>query len=250
MSQIQHPSYDDSAEIEPTAEALLAGYRAIADLFVYPEDVDREALIEECQTEVLPVLRRSVDGPAADRLETFLEAYETLSVDEYVHTHELDPECPLYVGHYEFDEPETCRDVADADRNQYMVELNAIYEHFGFELADELPDFVPAMVEFLWLTVPERDDDLRDEFIDKFAGLLPGMQEQFEERETPYRHLLAVLRRLLEADFGLSNDREGATNASDRGDDPDPESASEPDDPESAASPTAGDGPVAGGERR
>jgi len=206
VSTIQHPNGDALAEAEPTVEGLLAGYRTVADLFVYPEEVDCEALVKECRTEVVPSVRRHVDETAADHLDAFLDDYENIDVDLYVQMHELDPKCPLYLGHHEFDAPETCRDISDADRNQYMVELNAIYEHFGFGLADELPDFVPAMVEFLWLTIPDRDDGLRDEFMEKFADLLPGMREQFEDAGTPYWQLLAALQGLIEADLALSGE--------------------------------------------
>jgi len=243
MPRPQHPGYDD-AEPDPAVEGLLAGYRAVADLFVYPESVDRAELIERCRSEVVPVLRRETGAETADRLEAFLEEYEHLDADEYVQAHELDPACPLYLGHYEFDEPETCRDISDADRNQYMVELNAIYEHFGFELADELPDFVPAMVEFCWLTMPDRDDGLRAEFIEKFARLLPGMCERFESVGTPYRRLLAVLERLLEADLARFDARTRESNADGESEPPDG------DGPAAAKIHDPVDGPLAGGETR
>jgi len=240
VSTIQHPNRDALAEEEPTVEGLLAGYRAVADLFVYPEEIDREALVEECRTDVVPSVGRHVDEAAADHLDVFLDDYEDVDVDLYVQMHELDPKCPLYLGHHEFDAPETCRDVSDADRNQYMVELNAIYEHFGFELADELPDFVPAMVEFLWLTMPDRDDGLRDEFIEKFGDLLPGMREQFEDAGTPYWRLLAALRRLIETDLALSEER--ASDDSETGD----AQSSGVSDPSGVSV----DDPVTGGETR
>lgn len=204
MTLADHPRLPPTADRVPPADPLAPTYRLLADLFVYPEAVDRDALLAGGREEVLPALREHVDEEAAGLVATFLDEYEDVSVDEYVETLELEPACPLYLGHYAFDEPETCREIADSDRNQYMVELNGIYEHFGFELADELPDFLPAMVEFLWLTLPERDDELRREFADKLHSMLPGMREQFEDHGTPYWRLVAALEQILAYDIEMS----------------------------------------------
>jgi nitrate reductase assembly molybdenum cofactor insertion protein NarJ len=193
-----------ASDRDATRSALAAGYRLIADCFVYPEDVDREALATRGREEVVPSLEAEGEGAAARHLEAFLAVYEDVSVDEYVSTLELDPTCPLYVGHYAFEEPDTCRDVADADRNQYMVELNGIYEHFGFELGQELPDYLPAMVEFLWLTIDERDDPVRGEYAAMLSAVVPGMRERFESAETPYHHLVAAAAALIERDLATS----------------------------------------------
>lgn len=69
-----------------------------------------------------------------------------------------------------------------------------------------LPDYLPAMVEFCWLTLPDRDDDVRDEFVGGMLSLLPGMREAFEAADTPYRDLIAALKRLLERDLALSTE--------------------------------------------
>lgn len=206
MSHARHPQFDGATDDrDPTIDALAEGYRLVADLFVYPEAVDRDQLVSHGREETVPAVRDHVGKEAADRLDAFLDEYEDVTVEEYVQTLELEPDCPLYLGHYEFDEPETCREIASSDRNQYMVELNGIYEHFGFELADELPDFLPAMVEFCWLTLPERDDGLRTELLEKIHSLMPGMREQFEAHGTPYADLLVVLEELLADDLAYSN---------------------------------------------
>jgi nitrate reductase assembly molybdenum cofactor insertion protein NarJ len=204
---------DTDPEPAPVPEAVAVledAYRLVADLFVYPEEVDRTELHRHGRETVIPTVASTVDEavstdePVADHLTAFLEAYREITPEEYVETHELDPTCPLYVGHYAFEEPETCRDIADADRNQYMVELNAIYEHFGFEIGAELPDFVPAMVEFLLLTLPDRDDPVRAEFLAKLHGMLPEIRGQFEDAGTPYWRLLAALQGLLAYDIAYA----------------------------------------------
>jgi len=195
------PDLDAAAEHAPADATLAKTYRLVAELFVNPEMADRSTLAATARRDVLPAVAEDVDDDTASRLRSFLDEYESMPIEEFVVTHELSPACPLYVGHYAFDEPETCRDVADADRNQYMVELNAIYEHYGFELEDELPDFLPAMVEFCWLTLPDRGDELRAEFQRKLLAILPALRERFESEGTPYRLVLEVLDRLLRVDL-------------------------------------------------
>lgn len=194
------PDLADAAAHAPTAETLARSYRLVADCFVNPERVDRDRLVRVGRETVAPAVEAEVDAGAAATLRSFLEGYESFTVDEYVETHELSPACPLYLGHYGFDQPETCREVAGADRNQYMIELNAIYGHYGFEIGEELPDYLPAMVEFWWLTLPERDDDLRADCQRKALAILEPMRERFEDHGTPYRHLLSVLEALVRHD--------------------------------------------------
>lgn len=202
---------------QPELAALAGAYRVIADAFVYPEHVDGEAYRQRARETVCPAVERHVDSEAADELANFLDAHETLDVDEYVETLDLDPACPPYLGHHAFEEPETCREVADADRNQYMVELNAIYEHFDVEIGDELPDYLPAMVEFCWLTLPERDDAVRAEFLGGMVSLVPAARSAFEG--TPYHALLVALERVLDRDLALTTDVDDVDSAVGRAED-------------------------------
>lgn len=202
---IHHPTLADTEHRSPEVDTLASTYRLIADCFVYPEDLNHTQFIEDARGETLPLLEVHIDEEAAHLLDVFLDDLAELDTEEYIQTLELSPECPLYVGHFEFDQPETCREIADADRNQYMVELNAIYGHFGFELDKELPDFLPAMIEFLWLTLADRDDELRDEFMAKLRSMLPGMIDQFEAVDTPYQKPLKALERVIRHDLDMTS---------------------------------------------
>jgi len=203
MTETRHHPRFDPTSTAPPIRTLAETYRLVADLFVYPEDVDRSHLVAIGRERVVPALADHVGSDAADHMAAFLDDYEDVTVDEYVMWHELEPACPLYLGHYEFEEPETCREIADADRNQYMVELNGVYDHFGFELDGELPDYLPAMVEFCWLTLPDRGDELRGEFLSKTLSMLPGMREQFADHRTPYWRLLATTEAVFEFDESM-----------------------------------------------
>jgi len=74
------------------------------------------------------------------------------------------------------------------------------------------------MVEFCWLTLPDRDEEVRAEFVGGTLSLLPGMRESFEEAGTPYHELLAALELLLEHDLALSVDQ-GAVSSGSKGTD-------------------------------
>lgn len=189
---------------DPTLATFDAAYALIANAFVYPEDIDGEALVARGSRETVPAVARRLDRKAADRLATFLGEYGSIDVDGFLATLELDPTCPPYVGHHAFDGPRTCHDVADADRNQYMVDLSGIYAHFGLALEGELPDYLPAMVEFLGHTLDARAEPLRDEFLQKLVDMLPPMIEAFADEGTPYAGLLVALRRVAAADLDSS----------------------------------------------
>ncbi|MFB6267646.1 MAG: nitrate reductase molybdenum cofactor assembly chaperone [Halodesulfurarchaeum sp.] len=182
-------------------EALAEAYELIATSFVYPEDLDTERFRRRAAEEALPRVARELDPQVAAELSAFVDVLGDIDPDEYVSTFELSPRCPLYLGHYAFDPPETCRDIGDADRNQYMVELAGIYEHFGWGLEDELPDYLPAMSEFLALTVDERDSELRAEFLEKLLGFLPDARERFEDVGTPYRYPLRAFEQVAKLDL-------------------------------------------------
>ena len=184
----------------PVSQLLASAYELVSWSFVYPEAMDESAFSEEAAT-LVPKLARRVDETAAEQLARFLDEFDDVGTDHYVDTLELEPACPPYLGHYVFDEPATCRDIADADRNQYMVELAGIYEHYGLEIADELPDFVPAMAEFLALTVDHRGDALRQDFLERFVELLPEMVSHFEDNGTPYQYPLFALHRIATVDL-------------------------------------------------
>jgi nitrate reductase delta subunit len=76
------------------------------------------------------------------------------------------------------------------DRGQAMVDLKRVYERAGFRLAaHELPDYIPAVLEFL-STRPraEVDDMLGD-----CAHILRVVGETLRDRESPYAAVFAAL---------------------------------------------------------
>ena len=79
------------------------------------------------------------------------------------------------------------------DRGQAMVDLKRVYEEAGFDFAtNELPDFIPAYLEFLstlgW-------DEARDYLLQPLH-IFEALRKRLEDRETPYAALFAALEAL------------------------------------------------------
>ncbi|NEV63532.1 nitrate reductase molybdenum cofactor assembly chaperone [Thiorhodococcus minor] len=176
---------------------LGAMYGVIAELLLNPAVRDEGRL--ERDLKALPAT------PMRDSIERFLASPAAHDVDEYTQTLELTPPCPLYLGAHMYDEPNSCRGAGACGRNQYMIELKAMYEHFGFDLnGADLPDFLPVMIEFLAISVdhPERDGiGLRRRFVDQY--LLPGippMRKALQKYESVYDLLMEALESVAEED--------------------------------------------------
>ena len=92
------------------------------------------------------------------------------------------------------------------DRGQAMVDLKRVYERAGFHLAShELPDYIPALLEFL-STRPraEVDDMLSD-----CAHILRAIGEALRNRESPYAAVFAALLSVIR-EPGLGSGKEQA----------------------------------------
>lgn len=190
-------------------ETVLADtYSLIAEWLLYPEDIDPSTL-EDKAVEYALDSAESLDSEVSRLIGKFHAQRHTVSADKYIGLMELNPRCPLYVGHYLFEEPKTCSAAGLSDRNTFMLEISNIYSHFGFNINKELPDFLPAMVEFLALTADcdEGDRKVRERLIEKLmvAGLVE-LHKRLESEDTPYRYLTEALLVCIDSIEGLSVD--------------------------------------------
>lgn len=169
-------------------------YALIAELWCCPSEADagREAIKKNAK-DVIQRLE-TVDEEAALLLSRFL-GEEEIAEEDYIELFELDPQCALYLGSHTFEEPQTCATAGVSDRNGYMIELVAIYNHFGQKPnGSELPDYLPLMVDFLSLTVDSNDDPVRSKYVHEYIlPHLPAMQSKLKDMETPYLYLLEAL---------------------------------------------------------
>jgi nitrate reductase molybdenum cofactor assembly chaperone NarJ/NarW len=182
----------------PASWDLGAIYRAISELLLNPAFRDEERIALD--------LARIGPSPVRERLERFLASPRAHDVDEYTQTLELAPPCPLYLGAYIFEEPNSCRGAGASGRNHFMIELSALYAHYGFSLGDrELPDFAPVVAEFLAVSLahPERDGvGLRRRFVDKQVrpGLAP-LRKGLQKYESIYDLLIEALEIAVDEDL-------------------------------------------------
>jgi nitrate reductase delta subunit len=173
-------------------------YGLIAELWCGPPEADAER--DKAARDAMAVIDRlrEIDKESAALLTKFL-GENTIAEEDYVDLFELDPQCALYLGSHSYDEPTTCANAAVSDRNEYMIELNGIYKHFGrAPNGKELPDFLPLMVDFLSITVESKDDPVRVKLVDEYVlPFLPPIRSRLEELETPYLGLLDALERII-----------------------------------------------------
>jgi nitrate reductase delta subunit len=208
----QNPAADQEQKIFPMESSCAAcrdcgeatilqdAYTVIAELWCSPHDVDINDIRRDAE-EIIEGLM-SADEEAAMMLARFIGA-ETISEADYIDLFELQPKCSLYLGGHSFDEPKTCAGAGVSDRNAYMIEVAAIYRHFGKAISgNELPDYLPLMIDFLSLTTGSRNDAVREKFIREYIlPFLPPMRKRLEEINTPYLHLLDVLERIISLDL-------------------------------------------------
>lgn len=191
------------ASAAPATWDLGAAYGLIAELLLNPEfrDADR-----------IDFNRLALRGTApGDLIERFLADPASQDVGEYTQTLELSPPCPLYLGAYMYEEPSSCRGAGASGRNAFMIELAAVYAHFGLDIGDsELPDFVPVALEFLALSIerPERDGiGLRRRLVDTLVqpGIAP-LRKALQKYESVYDTLIEALQLVIEEDLERLSD--------------------------------------------
>lgn len=180
-------------------------YRVIGESLLHPDERNTESLERRLKS-----LKRAPPS-VQEGLAEFISSPSGRSSSEYVSTLELSPPCPLYLGAYLFEEPTTCRDVGMSGRNNFMLELTGIYQHFGFELSGgELPDYLPAVIEFAGVSFENAERDrigLRRRFLEK--NLRPGLdplREKLEKFESPYVLLVQALQETVDADLSQMGD--------------------------------------------
>ncbi|MDP6032089.1 MAG: molecular chaperone TorD family protein [Alphaproteobacteria bacterium] len=179
-------------------QVLQEAYSLIARLWCSPPEAEAERLELKTEAEEVVAKLADVDEESAGLLAKFLDE-DAILEEDYVDLFELDPQCPLYLGSHSYDEPKTCAGAAVSDRNDYMIELVGIYNHFGRKPnGRELPDYLPMMVDFLALTAESRDDPVRAKLIEEyFLPFLPPMRAKLGELNTPYINLLDALEKVI-----------------------------------------------------
>lgn len=185
-------------------EQILAdAYGIIADLWCSPQDVNMNEIRNDAQNVVAGLL--SIEEKSAAALSKFLSA-DKIAEEDYIDLFELEPKCSLYLGSHSFEEPKSCAGAGVSDRNKYMIDIQGVYRHFGQAISgNELPDYLPMMINFLSLTIGKRNDAIRGKLIKEYIQpFLSPMRKRLEELKTPYLHLFDAMEKILNYDSGTA----------------------------------------------
>ena len=158
-------------------------FRALGALLAYPE---RDLV------DALPEIRAAVDGErrlgrrekaALGTLIDDLGARDLLDAQEdYVAMFDRGRRTSLHLFEHVHGD--------SRDRGTAMLDLRSVYERAGFVFdANELPDYVPAVLEFL-STQPFAT---AEEMLGDCAHILRALGEALQQRESPYAAVFAAL---------------------------------------------------------
>ena len=168
-------------------------YHFLAEVLLYPEDRDAQRLgtCAELAGLAAPELRDAIQSLLADP--------QLNDGDTYLEMFEISAKCPLYLGHYQFEEPKSCSGAAVSGRNAYMIQLKNLYRHFGFEVQGrELPDYLPLMLDFLALSAGHPAHKHRRLLVKQFMlPALPAITKKLREAENVYSPVAGILEHLL-----------------------------------------------------
>ena len=154
-------------------------YKWLSILLCYPE----QELID-----ALPELRAMLNAmpeimPKRTALEGFLDHLQNTKLlelqEDYVHTFDRNRNHALYIFEHVHGE--------DRDRGSAMVDLLEEYRKYDFELGDdELPDYLPALLEFLSLINHQDAQKLLGDAV----HVINHIAEKLASSQSPYAVLL------------------------------------------------------------
>ncbi|RDI98121.1 nitrate reductase molybdenum cofactor assembly chaperone [Dyella solisilvae] len=134
------------------------------------------------------------DRPAIrDALDPLLERIrrdDLIDVQErYVSTFDRHPGCALYLFEHVHGE--------SRDRGQAMVDLLDEYRRRGWApMTHELPDHIPAFLEFLGVLCADGDQDEAERWLGDAIDVLAAIGDRLQREGSPYAAVFAVLRSL------------------------------------------------------
>jgi nitrate reductase delta subunit len=158
--------------------------RLLSLLLEYPDDALMSVLWQ-----IRDLVGNDIEGWAAaerDILGRFLDHLESQPLTElqadYVKTFDLTPEHSLHLTHHLFGD--------DKNRGPALIDLSEFYREHGLELsANELPDYLPLMLEFA-STLPE--DEALD-FLGQLHRVLRVLAANLERADSPYAGVVRVV---------------------------------------------------------
>lgn len=167
-------------------------YQSLADLLDYPV-ADWQSRCHECKK-----LLAAESELFVDQFSLFAGETETLSLSDlqelYTRTFDLSPVCALEIGYHLFGE--------NYKRGVFLANLRETEAPFDLGQEHQLPDYLPVLLRLL---TKLDDKDLRSALIvDCMIPALEKMLKTLSEGENPYRHLIALVRLVLNSQPGVA----------------------------------------------
>jgi nitrate reductase delta subunit len=153
----------------------MANYRALAALLAYPE----QDLVD-----ALPELKRLF--PGSRELQGLLDEFQSTPLyvlqERYVALFDRSRALSLHLFEHVHGE--------SRDRGQAMVDLAQTYASRGMQVAQgELPDYLPAFLEFISLLPPHEGKN----FLNETSDILRTIGDRLADRGSRYRAVFAAL---------------------------------------------------------
>lgn len=152
--------------------------------------------VNECISLLTPFQSEAAD--LMNRFKTFVEQTPSSRTKQiYDETFNLEGVCYPYVGYHRLGD--------GSHRRMFLDGLIEEYQIYDFSGAQELPDHLGVMLEFL---AKSKDEDEIEELISLcIIPALKKMLEGFEDRATPYQGVLQALLLVLQQGQGTQDDK-------------------------------------------
>jgi nitrate reductase delta subunit len=176
-------------------------YKLLSLFLQYPD-----AELIDARQDLAREVAQLPSSPAAKALQRFCDWWtreDPLALEQhYVETFDLDRRCGLYLTFY-----------SDGDKRQrgaVLLRLGRLYRAAGLPLADgELPDFLPAMLEFA-AAAPSGHGMI---VLREHRPALELLRQALNDRDTPYAHVLDAVCMALGKPTSLDVTRTGELSA-------------------------------------
>ena len=167
-------------------------YRILAKLLDYPNDELVSVLWEIRDRAKLSSEFQPDEGKAVQK---FLDQMEPMSLTEwqaeYVQTFDLTPEHALNLTHHLFGD--------DKNRGPALIDLTEFYKDYGLgitgkednpeEGSNELPDFLPLVLEF----ASQLHEEEAQMFLAQWTKVLNQLAANLDKAESPYAPLVRLI---------------------------------------------------------
>jgi len=162
---------------------MIKTYKLLSILLSYPENEIREFLPEALS---LVAAEQILGDRELHGIRQFIEYFSAKDLTEwqghYVQLFDYSRAVSLYLFEHVHGDSK--------DRGQAIVDLMSLYNENGLQInREELPDYLPAFLEFL--SMQERDTAM--EMLAETVDILKHILDKLNEKDNPYQYILAAV---------------------------------------------------------